>query len=150
MKPTTEAPASDDASRPTSDQASPTAGGEYEVGYGRPPKHTRFKKGVCPNPRGRGRRPPRAPADTVLAVLNETTEYRQNGRKKRASREEMAIDRHIAAALKGDVEAAALLLKNSAACREARERRTADRHGRQLPVPSVRPLGGGGPDRDFE
>ena len=27
---------------------------DYEVGYGRPPKATRFKKGVCANPRGRG------------------------------------------------------------------------------------------------
>ena len=24
--------------------------------YGRPPIHTRFKKGVCPNPKGRGKR----------------------------------------------------------------------------------------------
>jgi hypothetical protein len=29
---------------------------DYDVGYGRPPKHSQFKKGVCPNPRGRGKR----------------------------------------------------------------------------------------------
>ena len=28
----------------------------YEVGYCRPPKHSQFKKGECPNPRGRGKR----------------------------------------------------------------------------------------------
>jgi hypothetical protein len=27
-----------------------------DVGYGRSPKHSQFKKGVCPNPRGRGKR----------------------------------------------------------------------------------------------
>ena len=29
----------------------------YEVGYGRPPKNTRFKKGVSGNPEGRPKRP---------------------------------------------------------------------------------------------
>jgi hypothetical protein len=24
---------------------------EYDVGYGKPPKHSQFKKGSCPNPR---------------------------------------------------------------------------------------------------
>jgi hypothetical protein len=23
---------------------------DYDVGYGKPPKHSQFKKGVCPNP----------------------------------------------------------------------------------------------------
>ncbi len=26
---------------------------DYEIGYGKPPKHTRFKKGQCGNPKGR-------------------------------------------------------------------------------------------------
>ena len=25
---------------------------DYDVGYGKPPKHAQFKKGVCPNPMG--------------------------------------------------------------------------------------------------
>ena len=28
-------------------------GADYEVGYGKPPKHTRFKKGQSGNPKGR-------------------------------------------------------------------------------------------------
>ncbi|EUB96501.1 hypothetical protein PMI07_001400 [Rhizobium sp. CF080] len=28
-------------------------GGDYDVGYGKPPKHTQFKKGQCGNPKGR-------------------------------------------------------------------------------------------------
>jgi hypothetical protein len=34
------------------------AEGEYTVGYGRPPQHTRFQKGQSGNPRGRPRQPP--------------------------------------------------------------------------------------------
>jgi hypothetical protein len=34
---------------------------EYEVGYGRPPKHTRFKPGQSGNPKGRKRKPPLLP-----------------------------------------------------------------------------------------
>jgi len=33
---------------------------DYEVGYAKPPKHTRFKRGECSNPRGRPRAPRRA------------------------------------------------------------------------------------------
>jgi hypothetical protein len=31
----------------------PEKTGDYEVGYGRPPRHTRFAKGQSGNPRGR-------------------------------------------------------------------------------------------------
>lgn len=30
--------------------------GNYEVGYGKPPKHGQFKPGTCPNPKGRPRK----------------------------------------------------------------------------------------------
>ena len=30
--------------------------GNYKIGYGKPPKHSQFQKGVCPNPHGRGKR----------------------------------------------------------------------------------------------
>ena len=38
--------------RLTNQPPSPT-GGEYDVGYGRPPAHARFKPGKSGNPRGR-------------------------------------------------------------------------------------------------
>jgi hypothetical protein len=38
---------------------------DYEVGYGKPPKHTRFQKGKSGNPSGKRKRPP-----TVAEVLD--------------------------------------------------------------------------------
>jgi hypothetical protein len=83
----------------------------YEIGYGKPPKHSQFKRGVCPNPRGRGKRADFRLSDAVLNVMGATSEFRDNGLLKRASRSELAIRRHVAAALNGDVASAAFLLK---------------------------------------
>ena len=41
-----------------------------KVGYCKPPKHTRFQKGICPNPKGRGKREADALASAVDDVLN--------------------------------------------------------------------------------
>ena len=60
---------------------------DYEVGYGRPPIHTRFKKGVCPNPKGRGKRDSTEMVKTIRNVLSEEMEYRE-GR-------QVPIDFHI-------------------------------------------------------
>ena len=52
---------------------------EYEVGYGKPPKHSRFKKGVCPNPRGRGKGR-RFEAEEILnQVLFAEMDYKERG-----------------------------------------------------------------------
>src|SRR5579871_2575461 len=45
----------------------------YEVGYGKPPRHTQFRKGQSGNPGGRPRRPPSGRLDHL--VLSEV--YRQ-------------------------------------------------------------------------
>ena len=98
---------------------------DYEIGYGRPPKHTQFKKGVCPNPRGRGQRRAPSISDAVQEVFSASTEYRDRGRVKKASRLELAIRQHIAAALKGDMGSAAMLLKI---------RKQAEKRGRPGPI----------------
>jgi hypothetical protein len=84
---------------------------DYEVGYGKPPKHSRFKKGVCPNPRGRGRRPLSVDEQIVRNVLYARSEFRENGRIKKASRLEIEIRKLGAAAVQGDIGSAAKLLK---------------------------------------
>jgi hypothetical protein len=42
----------------------------YEVGYGKPPKTTQFKKGASGNPKGRPK-PTSAPRDAFKTVFNE-------------------------------------------------------------------------------
>jgi hypothetical protein len=85
---------------------------DYEVGYKKPPRHSQFKAGNRANPYGRrGKKEPRTEAAIFNDVLNHPAEYREGGKTKRAPRIELLIKRYGAAALKGDVGAAAKLLK---------------------------------------
>ena len=84
---------------------------EYEVGYGKPPKHSRFRKGTCPNPRGRGSRRDLKVGKIVQKVMNCKTEYREGGRLKKATRIELVIRKLASSAMNGDVSSAATLLK---------------------------------------
>jgi Family of unknown function (DUF5681) len=84
---------------------------EYEVGYGKPPKHSRFKKGVCPNPRGRGKGRPFEAAEILKQVLFAEMDYKERGKVRRASRLEIAVRTLAAKAVKGDVASAESLLK---------------------------------------
>jgi hypothetical protein len=84
---------------------------DYDVGYGKPPRHSQFKKGVCPNPAGRGKRCDLEVGEILNKVLNVKTEFRERGKVKKASRIELSVRRLVASALKGDVGSAASLLK---------------------------------------
>jgi hypothetical protein len=83
----------------------------YEVGYGKPPKHSQFKKGVCPNPKGRGKRGELPLREILDGFLNATTSFRERGKLQKASRLELTIRRLAALAIKGDISSAAALLK---------------------------------------
>jgi Family of unknown function (DUF5681) len=84
---------------------------DYEIGYGKPPRHSQFKKGVCANPRGRPRRRNAEIGDVVCSFLSAKAQYREKGQTRQTSRLELAIKHHINAALNGDVGSAAMLLK---------------------------------------
>jgi Family of unknown function (DUF5681) len=84
---------------------------DYDVGYGKLPKHAQFKKGICPNPHGRGKRRDLTVAEILNKVLNAKTDFRERGKLKKASRIELSIRRFAALATKGDVASAAWLLK---------------------------------------
>lgn len=81
-----------------------------EVGYKKPPASSQFKKGVCPNPRGRGAAKG-DPNSTIDDLFNETVNYFEGGRARRASRLEVTVRSQIARALKGDVGSADAILK---------------------------------------
>jgi hypothetical protein len=88
----------------------------YDVGYKKPPRHSQFKPGNRCNPKGRGKRKVETETEILKRVLNFPAEFRHRGKSKRAPRIEVLIRSLGAAALKGDVGAAAMLLKIRAHC----------------------------------
>jgi hypothetical protein len=91
---------------------------DYKVGYGKPPKHSRFKKGVCANPKGRPKRKAFPAGEIIDNVLNTPAEYREGGRTKKATRRELTLKTHLQRALNGDVKSAETLLKLRAHARK--------------------------------
>ena len=83
---------------------------DYEIGYRRPPKHSQFKKGVCPNPRGRGKRQGLQFGEIVNRVMNAKVEYRERGTRKVASQIELFIRKLFVEALNGNVASADQIL----------------------------------------
>jgi Family of unknown function (DUF5681) len=81
-----------------------------EVGYGKPPKHTRFKTGISGNPKGRPKRKPTAAGEIINNVLNAVTEYREGGRTRKTTRHELRLRTLTKHALNGDARAAEMLL----------------------------------------
>ena len=81
-----------------------------------PPKHSRFKKGVSGNPRGRPpkRRERQLVGEIVSEVQNTPTAHREGGRTKRASRLELALKKLVNSALEGDARSAADLFAHRA------------------------------------
>jgi hypothetical protein len=72
----------------------------YEVGYRKPPKHSRFSKGVSGNPKGR----PKVAPDFDTALLREAKTFitiNENGRRMRVSKYEVVIKQLINNAMKG-------------------------------------------------
>jgi hypothetical protein len=58
---------------------------DYETGYKKPPKHSQFKPGNRANPHGRrGRKERRTAAEIFTEVMNQSAEYREGGKAKRA------------------------------------------------------------------
>ncbi len=81
-----------------------------EVGYKKPPVHSRFKPGNRGNPRGRGKRKDVNEFEILKRVMNETIIYHVGGKPKRASRLAILIKVIGARALKADLSAANDLL----------------------------------------
>jgi hypothetical protein len=83
---------------------------DYEVGYGRPPKHTRFKPGESGNPKGRPKGTKNLATD-LSEELAEKIVVNEGGKQLKISKQRAMIKSLLAKALKGDTRAATVLLK---------------------------------------
>lgn len=77
---------------------------DWEIGYGRPPKATRFKPGQSGNPAGR-RKGERNVATALAAELKASIVVRENGRDQKISKAEAIAKALTVKALKGDPRA---------------------------------------------
>jgi hypothetical protein len=82
--------------------------GDYEVGYGKPPRHTRFAKGQSGNPRGR---PCGAKNFTTLLeeALNESVTVTENGGRRSVSKRQAIITQLVNRSATADFRAIKLL-----------------------------------------
>jgi Family of unknown function (DUF5681) len=90
--------------------------GPFEVGFGKPPRPTRFKPGQSGNPNGR----PRGAKNFAIAIgqeLDSRVTVTENGRRRRISKREVIAKHLVNKAASGDLKAIPLLL-NEARARE--------------------------------
>lgn len=83
--------------------------GQYEVGYGRPPTHSRFKPGESGNPNGRPAGHPNAKT-TVARVINEKVAVREGQKTRRITKLEAVVQAHAMKAMKGDARSASIVI----------------------------------------
>jgi uncharacterized protein DUF5681 len=76
----------------------------YRVGYGKPPEHTRFRKGRSGNPKGRPKRSENF-ARLARRTLNERIVVRENGERRSISKLEAVLKQLINKAATGDQRA---------------------------------------------
>jgi Family of unknown function (DUF5681) len=84
---------------------------DYEVGYGKPPKHTQFRKGQSGNPKGRPKKELSIPELIRKVSLSTVTVKGENGQYYEMPKTQAAITQLVNAAVKGDPKALRLWLQ---------------------------------------
>jgi hypothetical protein len=103
---------------------------DYEVGYGKPPRHTRFSKGQSGNPRGRPKESKNL-ATLLKEALNEHVIVAGNGGRRKITMREAIIRQLVKRSATADLRATKILLDlvrtSRAAARRARGKRVPPR-----------------------
>lgn len=81
---------------------------DYEVGYGRPPKHGQFKKGQSGNPKGR-KKGARGLKTDLKSELNERIAITENGKTRKLTKQQLMFKQLAAKAGCGDMRAIRIL-----------------------------------------
>ena len=86
--------------------------GPDKVGYGKPPKHSQFKKGQSGNPKGRRKQvQAHEPVSRIIRhSLSEEVQGKVNGKTRKMTKLAAIIEVQSAKALKGDTRAAKLVV----------------------------------------
>jgi len=82
---------------------------DYEVGYGKPPLHTRFQKGKSGNPAGRPRGQKNL-ATLLSDALDQKISVVENGQRKRISKREAIVTQLVNKSASADLKATQILL----------------------------------------
>src|SRR5438128_11772485 len=83
------------------------SGSDYKVGPGKPPLHTRFRKGQSGNPRGRSEKK----LPVLLAdALNEPVYVTTNGRRRKITKREAVIAQLVNKSASADLRATKMLI----------------------------------------
>jgi hypothetical protein len=83
---------------------------DYEVGFGKPPRHTQFHKGRSGNPKGRARGSRNA--STLLdEALSERVIVAENGRRRKVTKFEVELTQLVNKAAQGEHRSTRLLLE---------------------------------------
>lgn len=83
-------------------------GGQYEVGYGKPPKHTRFQSGQSGNPGGKRKRAMTV-SELIAAEATRLVSVTENGKTTKLRKDQVTVKALFAKAMKGDLQAARLI-----------------------------------------
>ena len=83
--------------------------GNYEVGYGKPPRHTRFQKGRSGNPAGRPRGNKNL-ATLLSDALDQKIIVVESGRRKKISKREAIVTQLVNKSASADLKAAQIVL----------------------------------------
>ncbi len=97
-----------------SDEQEQHAGASYKVGYGRPPKETRFRPGRSGNPRGRPKKP-KSIRERFARELERKIPVREGEKVRKIPKIDLWVRSIIASAIKGSHQASRILIEMRAA-----------------------------------